>query len=81
MPHTPTTLAMLVLLWIWRNLLMPELPLIPHELLDAARHVAATSQKWGVVADTLVSWSLPVTLIIGAVFGFTVANWFRKENR
>ncbi len=73
--------VIVLVLFIWRNSVHPQLPNItPAEILDAAKNVSSAAAKWGQLADTLngaLSWHLPAVLVIGIVVGVLVVRLWR----
>jgi hypothetical protein len=59
------------LLWILRTFINPNAPLpLPPEIPEAAKAIAANANKWGSVADLILSWNLPVAFGAGALLAW-----------
>ncbi len=68
------------MIWIWRKLIQPELPnLNPVEIIEAAKSIKMAADKWGLVADAINGWHLPVTLAIGFLIGLIVCKIFSSK--
>lgn len=69
---------------------LPTLPLFnfPPELIDAAKSakraseaVAINADKWGQVADAVLSWHSLVFVLLGIFIGVLLWNAFKPERR
>ena len=72
----------LLLIWIlWGRDVHPQLPQVPNmpDLVNAAKAVTETAQKWGAVADAFLSWHLPAAFVLGAVMCFLLVSLWQRN--
>ena len=65
-------------LWLLERFFMGGPLNFPAELLRAARAAEVTAEKWGHVADAVLSWGPFALLAVGVLIGFVIANALRK---
>lgn len=77
------TIRLLIFLafFLWSHWNMhPSIPSIPPEVIEAARAITGVADKWGHVADAILSWHLPAALVVGGVVMFVLMGlWSSKK--
>jgi hypothetical protein len=80
--------AVMLLLWIidhWPHM-NPNIPAdvainAPPDIVAAAKATAATMEKWGHVADMVLTWNVPISLLIGAALLCCVVALWRGSGK